>query len=449
MRFPNANKYVAGFVRERVKGKSYRLILQYKDESGQWVKKPSKTVKCGGKREAQDLLIEFQQEMEELANIAPQAPTAKELTVEIATTQYLDMQLNVFHTIEKSTYSIQINMANKRIYPYVGNIPLRKFNVQDIQNLWSELSHEGLKQSSIRTIFNVLKKVFEYHYKIETIPINPFKKLIAYPATGNPKVCHLSPEMMEKLEDDLFTYPFKDSRTFCAIYLAAYGGLRRGEICGLKWQDVDFEAGTISINNAIGRAKGGAYTKEPKNKSSKRTFPMLPQLYEKLQEELIVQCSRDYNIKGIKNMPGEFYVCGNRTEFMKPNTLDDHVRQFFEDCDIRDTDGHLITLHGLRHNFATLGVLSHVDIKSLQGMLGHASAGMTLDTYADVDNTAMKISAGKMGDYVERKANVNAAEPFESKQHIEEALRVANVGEVTAEQLLRCIELIQQGKLEV
>lgn len=441
MRFPNAAKYVAGFAREVEKGKRYRLTLQYKD-GDKWVKKPSKTVHCG-KRQADKLLIEFQEEQEELAAKAPAADTASVLTIEIAIVEYLDLQLNTFHTLEKSTYSKQMALAEKRIFPYIGRIPIDKFYVEDIENFWTRLSNEGCGQTYIRAILAVVKKVLEYHYKQGSIPFNPFRKMKEFPERGNPKVCHMSPEMFEQLDGAILYYKWENRRMETAMYLAMYGGLRRGEICGLKWQDVDLVTNTLSITNAIGVTKGGTYTKKPKNKSSNRKFPMMPQLLERLQLEYVIQ-EREY-----KHIEGGWYVCGNRFDYMNPNTLSMEAKNFFEECGITDTEGRRMTLHGLRHNFATIGVLSHVDVKSLQNMLGHASASMTLDTYADMDDTAMRISAGKMSDYLQEKANLELVYPEDSRKQIDSVLKLANAGDITIEQLVRAIELVKNGAISV
>lgn len=445
MRFPNAEKYVAGFVREVSRGKKYRLTLQYK-EGDKWVKKPSKTVECG-KRQAEDMLREFQAEQEAIYAQAPSAPTSSTLTMETAITNYLDLQLNTYRKLEKSTYTMQMTNAKKHLFPNIGRIPVKEFSVKDIQDLWSTLSHEGLRQGTIHTILAIPKKTLEYYWKIlDYIPANPFHKMMEYPSKSDKNVSHMDAAEIDRMLECMKDYAFGDKGVYIAIMLALYGGLRRGEICGLKWQDVDFSAGTLSVNNAIGVGSGGTYTKNPKNKSSRRRFPMLPQLVEALQVEYQAQ-SVKYNVQGV---PGSYYVCGDRAEYMVPASLSRWSKEFFEANGIRTTAGKVVTLHALRHNFATLGVMSQVDIKSLQNMLGHASAGMTLDTYADADDTQARLGADRMGRFMELAANNSELLwPEESKRHLKEALRFANISDISVEQLIKAVELIRSGQIEL
>ena len=96
---------------------------------------------------------------------------------------------------------------------------------------------------------------------------------------------------------------------YVGILLAFYAGLRRGEICGLRWNDIDFYRHTITIRSAVGVSNGisGDYTKNPKNKSSNRTFPMLPQLEEALKQR-----------KVLLNPLDSWYVIGEQEQFMRP-----------------------------------------------------------------------------------------------------------------------------------
>ena len=101
-----------------------------------------------------------------------------------------------------------------------------------------------------------------------------------------------------------------DHPMYVGILLALYAGLRRGEICGLRWNDINFTTHTITVRTAVGVSEGdglGDYTKSPKNKSSNRTFPMVSQI----EEALLAR-------KTIINPKDNWFVVGDKEQFMRP-----------------------------------------------------------------------------------------------------------------------------------
>ena len=179
-----------------------------------------------------------------------------------------------------------------------------------------------------------------------------------------------------------------DEPMFAGILLAFYAGLRRGEILGLRWRDIDFEKGLITVRSAVSvGGPTGAYTKPPKNNSSNRTFPMLPQLKEALEQR------RD----SIDPKPN-WFVCGNKDEFMAPQTFSHAFHDFTKRNNLVDAYGKRIVPHALRHNFATVGIRSGMDIASLSLMMGHASRAMTLDTYGDANADALNVASVKLSE---------------------------------------------------
>lgn len=181
----------------------------------------------------------------------------------------------------------------------------------------------------------------------------------------------------------------KGDAILVAICLAMYAGLRRGEICGLRWFDIDFGRNTLTVSSSIGVANG-TYTKGPKNKSSNRAFPMIPQLVAILQDRL-EQVKREYG-----TYEQDWFVCGKARQYMSPTNISRRFSNFVKKYELVDRYGNEVKLHSLRHNFATVGVSANMDIASLSRMMGHASKAMTLDTYADSSPEAMKIASKQL-----------------------------------------------------
>ena len=124
---------------------------------------------------------------------------------------------------------------------------------------------------------------------------------------------------------------------YVGILLAFYAGLRRGEICGLRWGDIDFYKHSITIRSAVGVSDGagmGDYTKNPKNKSSNRPFPMLPQLEVVLKQRHTLVCPND-----------NWYVVGEEDKFMRPQQYNRLFSEFVERHQLVDAYGKKIVPH--------------------------------------------------------------------------------------------------------
>ncbi|WP_339099593.1 hypothetical protein IGL98_001467 [Enterococcus sp. DIV0840] len=157
-----------------------------------------------------------------------------------------------------------------------------------------------------------------------------------------------------------------------AIILALYSGLRIGEISGLKWSDVDFENNTICVSRTIFRVNSqtneGNKTEvligNPKTYQSYRVVPLAENLKQYLLTKKAISCSN--------------HVISCKNKMTEPRVIRYRFKKVVEEAGIRN-----IHFHSLRHTFATRCLENRVDISSLSKLLGHNSAKMTLDTYAD------------------------------------------------------------------
>ena len=226
------------------------------------------------------------------------------------------------------------------------------------------------------------------------------------PKKGEAKVTHLTKEQMENVLSAVHLNYNENDPMYVGILLTFYAGLRRGEICGLRWNDIDFYKHTITVRSAVGVSSGkdGDYTKNPKNKSSNRTFPMMPQLEEALLKR-----------KQFINPLDSWYVIGEQEQFMRPQQYNRLFSEFVDRNNLVDAYGKKIVPHGLRHNFATMGIQSGMDIASLALMMGHASRAMTLDTYGDANADALTLASVKLKDTFN-----NNTDYFKSKEEQEE-----------------------------
>ena len=185
-------------------------------------------------------------------------------TVEAMITKLLEYQREIGQ-MEKSTFQMQMYYARTKIFPYIGDYLFVDLDTVAIELWVTELYKQGLSQNTIHTIFAIANKAYQHYYKRGQIPNNPFE-FVESPHKSAAKVTHLSDEGTANLIAAMDEEFEQGDEMYCAIALALYAGLRRGEICALRWNDIDLKQGKLSVRSAIGVANG-TYTKGPKNRS--------------------------------------------------------------------------------------------------------------------------------------------------------------------------------------
>lgn len=372
-------KYTA--VSVRIKNKKWQARFRYK-ELGKWKNLDRMLPEATGKKEAVRMAEALRAELNKTAE--KEAYASEHKTVKEVVLDYLDYQLER-GLIEKSTYSRQIDAFHASIEPYLGDYIFDTLDRTAIDNWHSILSKLGRKQSTIYVYYQILSKVYRHYFLTKQIEENPFANIEGIHRKKQVDKTHLTEKQMEKFLNSVFQEYEPEDPMYAAVLLAFYAGLRRGEILGLRWHNVDFKRNTITIDTAIGKGNGGAYTKGPKNSASIRTIPMLPQLAHCLKLR--------YN--AIKP-EGNWFVTGYEERFMQPSVYAHTVRNFYDAYGLVDAYGKPLNTKGLRHNFATVGVRSNIDIKALSLILGHADTSMTLNTYADDSEQSKQASMVRM-----------------------------------------------------
>lgn len=191
----------------------------------------------------------------------------------------------------------------------------------------------------------------------------------------------------------------KDDSISVVIQLAAYYGLRRSEVLGIRWSAIDDEKGTLSINHKVteGMVDGRhqIYTEDKlKTKSSFRTLPLIPAVRALLDEQRARQ--EEYRRLFKKSYCTEYldYVCTDEMgRLFRPNYITDHFKLLLKQHGLRH-----IRFHDLRHSCASLLLSQGIPMKQIQEWLGHSTFATTADIYSHLDFNSKLESAQAISD---------------------------------------------------
>ena len=218
--------------------------------------------------------------------------------------------------------------------------------------------------------------------KTVTDILSLLRSIQKYAASQNmdvPLICRVSIKQPWK---PLRTLTVQEQQTLCrylqsdmtlsnlGILLCLFTGIRVGELCALKWEDISFAEQTLSVRHTMQRLPapdGGAsrtkvWLSDAKSLCSVRTVP--------LPEPLM----RDLEV--MRRPPDSFFLTGDPVKFVEPRTMQNRFQAVLKRCEIRETN-----FHTLRHTFATRCVEVGFDVKSLSEILGHANVNITLNRY--------------------------------------------------------------------
>ena len=283
-------------------------------------------------------------------------------------------------------------MVEQYTIPRIGSIKLTKLTAHDLQKLYKDLmengridrksghGNPGLSSTTVRSLHLMLHSAFERAVKERLILRNPTEDCIA------PKVQKIEMQILppEHIKDYLEA---ADRRGLLPMfYLELVTGLRKGEICGLMWQDFDARNGVLQVRRTLHNRKLGVdMLGKTKTRSGERTI-VLPrstaEILRRRKENAITQWIFPDPVR--PELP------------LSPNCAYTHMKAILHKAGLPD-----IRFHDLRHTFATHAIASGVDAKTLSGILGHTNASFTLDTYTHVTPDMQKAASGIVGGFME------------------------------------------------
>lgn len=281
-------------------------------------------------------------------------------------------------------------ITRNHIVPAIGAVELQAVRGAHIQRLYNSMTAAGLSGKTVKNVGAILHKALSVALKQGLIAANPCD------AAELPKAEHKEIRPLADDEIPRFLAAIDGSPMRNAFALCLFAGLREGECLGLSWKQVDFEKGRITVSQQLQKSKAsGEYYIAPTTKSGKpRTIEPPPIAFEYLRAE---------RVKQLENRLRAGPVWSNSDDLVFTDEAGDHyaIYTFYKRfkaiaASIGRPDARP---HDLRHTAATVAIASGADIKSVQDLLGHATASFTLNVYAHTSEQMMKDTASRVQGY--------------------------------------------------
>lgn len=362
---------------------TYRLIISGgKNLDGSRCRK-TKTIH-GTRKDAEIALAEFITEVNR-----GMVPEGKSITFEEF--YYIWQEKYGSKELAPKTYSRYVGMLKSRILPYLGSFYLDKIKPTDLMNLYDMLENDTqikriAKNNGQRTLKPLSSKTILEHHRLlsamfqravywQLLVNNPARR-VKPQKTKKPKIEFFDDDECKLLINSLQDFTGNKLKYKVAILLDIFSGVRRGELIGLEWSDVDFKNETIEINKSTQYLpEKGIFDKAPKTESSNRIVP-IPNYITNVLLEYKDWYDEQRELYGDKWIDSNKLFVQSNGKPMHPDTLGKWYKSYIESLGLP-----VVKLHGIRHTNATLLISQNVDIATVSARLGHASINTTIKYY--------------------------------------------------------------------
>jgi integrase len=301
-------------------------------------------------------------------------------------------------TVRPTTFASYATHVEGHIVPALGSLQLSRVSAQAINAFYARLLENGrlqgkgsLSPATVRRVHATLHRACRDAVRWQRLAVNPVDA--ADPPRGQSKRQELPAWNAEQLAG--FLAFVKGDRLFALWRLLAMTGCRRGEALGLRWDDLDLEANTITIRRALVPLGDTVIVSEPKTARGRRRIALDPLTIETLKGHAAGQADEQSRCESWSET-GYIFT----TEDGQP--LDPHrISKIFEHH-LHAAALPRIPLHGLRHTYATLALSSGVNPRIVSGRLGHSTVALTLDIYSHVLPQADQDAADRIAALIER-----------------------------------------------
>ena len=285
--------------------------------------------------------------------------------------------------IKESSYCHYHQILRSHILPALGTQKIQDLEPEDVLSFLRSLKNNDhdLSIKTITDIWAVLRMILQYGKVLNTINVS--MERLSLPNRETPKIAVLTKSEQETLEKVLRN---SNDHSLCiAVLLALYTGLRIGEICGLRWEDLDAESRTLRVSRTVLRIRNlnpeshertKLVVQKPKSSQSKRSIPIPVFLFSEMDRE---------------RKPDSYYVLTGTENPTEPRNLQKRLHTFLKHHGMQG-----YSFHSLRHTFATRCIECGMDVKSLSEIMGHAAVSTTMQMYVHPSMDTKREQINKM-----------------------------------------------------
>ena len=294
--------------------------------------------------------------------------------------EWLDQWLeNMADTLRPNTLRNYRSYIENHIRPGLGDKQLARITPKDVQRFYDQLGG-SLASGTVRRIHTTLHGALKAAQQAHLIASNPTEQIIA------PKFSYGAKQILTDEQLDVFMKVIAEDEIWCDFFYAELTtGLRRGEICGLKWEDFDEVSGTLKICRTVYREDGGGLTAGDTKTSAGTRKIVLPLSTAALLSKRKASALTEW-----------IFPNPLRPEQpVNPGSAYRRLKVLLKQAGLPS-----IRFHDLRHTFATHALASGVDVKTLSGILGHTRAAFTLDTYTHTTGDMQRRASEVVGDFL-------------------------------------------------
>ena len=420
------------FITSVKNGKQY-VVFDYKDSEGnrkrKWVNTdlPEKCTKKALKEAVDQIVAEFDEQFRTgtikkrktapaaVAN-TPYAVIADTPEAKMKMGDYVNEWLTAMRpNLARTTYQTY-KSANSRFVEYLDihypGITLGELRHNHVQEFLNHKLNEGCKGSAVKQYYLAIHSGLAYAVKMEYLTMHPMDKLVM------PRADKYEATFYNKDELNNLFEVFKGDRLELVVHIAAYYGLRRSEVLGLRWDAIDFTNKTISIQRKVvsdydenGHRKLFVENRLKTN-STRRTLPLIPHIEKMLLDKRELEahfrkiCGKSFD----KEFEG--IICrDNYGKLISP----EYVTSRFHYVITKNGLRHL-RFHDLRHSCASLLLANDVPMKAIQEWLGHSNYAITANLYSHLEYNAKVISAETIARVLDGETEQQSKAPAETAE---------------------------------
>lgn len=393
----------------RKKGKYYHLVFEYTKKKGKKKKSLSRTSKSEDEEVANLMLDDFVVECMKILNIDKKykPKNINKITFsddinlynkEISFCEFIHGYIKMRRkSIEDDTYSGYESIARSSLIPYFyrENKKLKEIEDYDIEKYYyHELNYRNVSSNTVLHYHFLLSLIFKYALRHKIITKNPLDTV------EKPKKKKYVAEVYsaEEINNLLDLLKKEEEIIYFGVLMAAYFGLRRSEVIGLKWSSINFEENTITILSTVKETNiDGKHIlicqDKTKSLAGLRSFTLpieIKELLLKLRQEQ--EASKKYLGKGYYMEDKEYIYVDDGGKRLRPNYLTTRFGKFLKKFNLKH-----IRFHDLRHSCATILYDNDTGIKEIQTYLGHSSVKTTMEIYVHLINRNSKNTVDVLG----------------------------------------------------